>query len=530
MHNDKQKYNDDALRDWDDGLEVVDLDTFDDRDDGLEVVDLNTLDDIDGDAQHARIPSWSAPVLRWQHSFNRRRWRTFVASCSLLLVVLVVSMNLHSTLVLFTHVRDGLATRLIKPQPLLDEHLPKPVSVSPSLVIPLAQNGFSCVTSESWSPDGALIALLGYASGCQYDSQNSIGLATIQDAYVGKRLVQIQPDVLVKKTFYTQFSAIHDSLIINYQNVTWSPDKIHLALLFSLHTKSQIGGAQFSGVLLFDTRHKTSQVFLQQVDGKPTYQISTSSYEEWDIQHGTLLPTPVQENEDPFVVSPSIPAAEEYAWNQKGELLPQTHAPSTHGIGSMVGDPSFSVWQSGGIILVRQDEAGGTTFAPGIFVWNVDFLAWSPDGRYLINGAYLAARLEPQGHPKPDKQTLIAFHLENLPVLPVRDSALLNALLQLRASQTVGSMFQLMVTWAPNGQYMITTAYGFAKKTLYSTKRGFPVATLMAPKTDGSGGLSSHNSYYAFSFPNWSPDSTHLMAQDPGTSAVVVWSIPKGVQ
>ena len=518
MRDDEQAQSGDLHADWEDDLDV-------------EIVDLETLDDTDEHAQKPPIPSWSVPVLQWQHSFNRRRWRTITTTTSLLLVFLVLALNLHTTSVLLTTVRNGIAARLIKQQPKLEERLPTPVSISPSLVIPLSQMGFSCVTSEAWSPDSTAIALLGYTRGCEYDSDNAVGLATIQDAHTGQRLVQLHPDTLIKKTFYAQFPAIHDGLLLYYEAASWSPDKIHLALLFDIHTKSQIGGAQFSGVLLFDQKHKSTRILLQQDESGPSYQVSASSYMEWDILHGNFVPTPILENDDPFVFSSSIPVADTYAWNNNGELVPQTHvtAHSTD-IGSTNGSPSFTVWQPGDVELVKQDQSGGIIFAPGIFVWEVSFLTWSPDGRYLINGAFLAARLEPPGHPRPDQKTLVAFHMENLPVLPVRDAALFSVLQLLSSTQTVGTLYHMIVSWSPNGQLMGMTTYEFSKKNLYSTKRGYPVATLQAPQTNMFGVQSSHEGYYAFSSPNWSPDSTHVLAQDPNTNAVVVWSIPSGLK
>lgn len=516
MRGDKQAKSGDFDANWEDDVEIVDLDT---------------LNETDEDTQKFHVPSWSVPVLQWQHSFNRQRWRTITTTCSVLLVCLVLALNLHTTLTLLTTVRNSVAARLVKQQPLLAERLPIPMNITPSLVIPLAQMGFSCVTSEAWSPDSTTIALLGYTTGCEYDSDNAVGLATIQDAHTGQRIVQLQPDTLIKKAFYAQFPAIHDGLLLYYQTASWSPDKIHLALLFDIHTKSQVGGAEFSGVLLFDQKHKSTRVLLQQNESMPTYQVSASSYMEWDISHGNLVPTPTLENEDPFVFSSSIPVAEEYAWNNNGELVPQTHSTShSSGIGSTNGSPSFTVWQPGGVELVKQDQSGGVTFAPGIFVWDVNFITWSPDGRYLINGAFLSARLEPPGHPRPDQKTLVAFHMENLPVLPVRDAALLSALKLLSSAQTIGTLYHMIVSWSPNGQLMGMTTYEFSKKNLYSTKRGYPVATLQAPKTNVPNAQSSHEGYYAFSSPNWSPDSTHVLAQDPTTNAVVVWSIPSGLK
>ncbi len=510
---DEQIHSDNVYDDWDDDIEIVDLEA------------------LDVDAQKAPIPVWSQPVLRWQHSFTRRRWRTIASTCSLLLVLLVLALSLHTTLTFLATVRNTLAARLVHQQPLLQEHLPTPVTITPSLVIPLAQNGFSCVTSEAWSPDSTAIALLGYTAGCEYNSDSAVGLATIQDARTGQRIVQLRPDAPIKKAFYAQFPAIHDSLILYYQDATWSPDRIHLALLFSLHTQSEVNGAQFSGVLLYDQKHKSIRVLLQHIENVPMYVVSESSYEEWDVLHGDVVPTPVLENDDPLVFSPNIPAAEEYAWNNKGELMPQTHALTrSTGIGSTNGDPSFTVWQPGGVELVKQDQSGGTLFAPGIFVWVVNFITWSPDGRYLINGAFLAARLEPPGHPRPDNKTLFAFHMEDLPVLPIRDAALLSALKLLSSAQTIGTLYHMIVSWSPNGQLMGMTTYEFLKKNLYSTKRGYPVATLQAPKADGILVQSSHNGYYAFSYPIWSPDGTHILAQDPATNAAVVWNIPRGLK
>ena len=505
-------------------------DLFADWEDDIEIVDLETLDELDEDTQKTRIPSWSVPVLRWQQSFTRRRWRTFATTCFVLLVCLVISLNLHTTLALLATVRSGIAARLIKQQPLFEEHLPIPTPITPSLVIPLSQNGFSCVTSEAWSPDSAVIALLGYASGCEYDSENAVGLVAIQDAYTGQRLVQLHPDIPIKKKFYALFPAIHDGLILYYQDAIWSPDKIQLALLFSVHTKSQFGGAEFSGVLMYDSLHKSVRVLLQQDEAKPLYQVGASSYTEWDIRSGNLVPAPTLENDDPFVFNSSIPVAEAYTWSEGGKLVPQTHVTKqSTGIGSMNGDSSFTVWQPGGVELVKQDERGGVTFEPGIFVWSVGFITWSPDGRYLINGAYLAARLEPSGYPRPDHKTLVAFHMENLPVLPIRDAALLSALKYLSSNQTIGTLYHMVISWSPDGQFMNTTAYELSKKSLYSTKRGFLVANLQAPKNDGLNVQSSHSSYYAFGYPIWSPDSRRILALDPATNAVIVWNIPAGL-
>ncbi|GAC1397348.1 MAG: hypothetical protein NVS4B12_05420 [Ktedonobacteraceae bacterium] len=519
MRDEEHRESEDVEVEWEDDLDV-------------DIVDLALSDDTNEPFPKTAIPSWSVkPVLRWQNSFNRRRWRFISITCSLLLVCLVLALNLRTTLAVLTNARTIVTSRLIKQSPTLNERLPPPVNIAPSLVIPLSQVGFSCITSEAWFPDSTAIALLGYEKGCEYDTDNAVGLATIQDAHTGKRIARLQPDTLIKKTFYTQFPAIHDNLVFNYQSALWSPDKVHLAFLFTLHTKSQIGSAGFSGVLVFDLKQRSTRVLLHLQENQSEYQISASSYMEWDTQRGITIPTPQIENSDPFVFSSSIPVAEEYTWGSNGELMPQTHETfRSSDIGSTNGSPSFTVWQPGGVELVKQDQSGGITFEPGIFVWDVDFIAWSPDGRYLINDAFLAARLEPPGYPRPDQKTLVAFHMENLPILPVRDAALLSALKLISSAHTIGTFYHMIVSWSPNGQLMGMTSYEFLKKNLYSTKRGYLVATLQAPKTDALIVQGSHEGYFAFSSPNWSPDSTRILAQDPTANAVVVWNIPSGLK
>ncbi len=509
------------------------FDTEWDEDLDVEIVDLGSFDDTEEDAplplRKTHIPGWSVePVLRWQRSFNRKRWRTMSVAFSLLLVCLVLLLNLHTTTTLLTNARNAIASRILKQAPRLTEKLPTPLTLTPTLDISLAQTGYTCITSEAWSADSSLIALLGYSSGCEYDSENAIGLMTIHDAYNGTRLVRLEPDAPIKKAFYAQFPAIHDSVILYYQTVTWSPDKQHLALLFNLHTRSQVGGAAFSGALVFDSNKQTSRVFLQQQDITSSYQTSSSTYLEWDTQSGQTIATPFVENIDPFVFSSNIPVAPEYTWDNDGTLIPHFQKTIHDKIGNPNGDTSFTIWQPGSVQLIKQDETGGVTFSPGVFVWSVFFTAWSPDGRYLINGAYVVARLEPPGHPKPDRKILTAFHMENLPVLPIRDAALLSALRALDSAQNPSMFYQ--IAWSPNGKLMSLTAYEQGNKTLYSSKGGYIVATLQVPRVNPFDAQSSHMGYYADSGTTWSPDGTRIFAQNPATNSVVVWNVPSGLQ
>jgi hypothetical protein len=521
---DKERMSRDGFdAEWDEDLdvEIVDLESFDD-----------TEDDVPTPLRKTHIPSWSVkPVLRWQRSFSRKRWRTISVVFSLFLVCLVLLLNLHITTTLLTNARNAIASRILKQTPQLTEKLPTPLTLTPTLDISLATTGYTCVTSEAWSHDSSQIALLGYSSGCEYDTENAIGLATIHDAYNGSRLVRLEPDTPIKQAFYAQFPAIHDSVILYYQTITWSPDKQHLALLFNLHTRSQVGGAAFSGVLIFDANKQTSRVFLQQQDTTSFYQTSSSAYLEWDTKSGQTIATPFVENIDPFVYSSNIPVAQAYTWDNDGTLMPHfQNTTRTTKVGNPNGDTSFTIWQPGNVELIKQDETGGITFSPGVFVWSVLFTTWSPDGRYLINGAYLAARVDLPGHPIPDKKTLTAFHMENLPVLPLRDAALLSALRALVSSENASAFLHMNVGWSPNGQLMLMTTYEQSRKTLYSSKRGYTVARLQAPKINSFDVQSTHLGYYAYSSASWSPDGTRIFAQDPGTNAVVVWNVPPGLQ
>ncbi len=501
--------------------------TYDDGewDDNIEVVDLPLAEDTDARPLKTVVPAWSVePVLRWQRSFTRKRWRTLGVLCTLVLLAGILVANLHGTLTLLTNVRTTIATRFITSPPQLTERLPTPLSITPSLMIPLAEAGFSCVTSTAWSPTGLAIALLGYASGCQYDSGNAVGLVSIYDAYSAKRLLQLHPDELIKQQFYKQFPAIHDTLLFYYHEISWSPDKKNIAILFSMHTSAQIGGAAFFGLVLFDQKQQSTRVLLRQEVNVGSYQLSATSYNEWDIQHGETIATPSVQNVDPFVFSSNIPVTEKYAWGDNGAFLPQpqkTIQPST--VGNPNGDTSFTLWQSGSVEVLKQDQSGGAHFDAGIFVWVTSFTTWSPDGRYIIDGVFIAARLEPPGHPRPDRKTLVAFHMENLPILPIHDTALLSALQRLNATQKQGAFYPTNISWSLNGLLM-SLATSEQKKTLYSVTSGYPVALLTSFTSKAPSGQSTN--YYWDNSINWSPDSTRVLAQDAPAKSIVVWNIP----
>ena len=512
MRDKKQRKN--AGGEWDDDLEV-------------ELIDLDTLEDT-AESHPAKTvaPTWSVePILRWQRSFTRKRWRTVSMLCMFALVCLVLVTNVRGVAGFFTNTRTALAARLIKQPPKLGERLPTPLTVTPSLTLPFADAGFSCVTSDAWSPTGRAIALLGYAAGCEYDSGKAVGLVTLYDAQTGKRLLRLSPDPLIKEKFYKQFPAIHDTLLFYYHEISWSPDKKHLAVLFYLHTSSQIGGAAFYGVLLFDQQQQNTRVVLQQQVNVGSYQLSANSYREWDTRNEAVIPTPSVENVDPFVFSSNIPFTEKYAWGDNGAFLPQPRkVASTTAIGNTKGDASFTLWQPGSVEVIKQDQSGGVYFEPGIFVWVTEFTTWSPDGRYLIDGIFLAALLEPPGYPRPNHKTLVAFHMENLPVLPIHDPSLLSALRILNVAQTAGVFYQMNISWSFNGRLMSITTNKSGQRMLYSAAHGYPSVNLIVPK--GQGAQNPSSGYFAYSSIDWSPDSTRVLAQDPTLNGIAVWDIP----
>lgn len=358
------------------------------------------------------------------------------------------------------------------------------------VAIRMQADGLSCLQTLTWAPDSRRVAMVGYRQQCPIGSgKYQRSLLNIYDTNSGRRLREIEPDKPILAAISTLLPAqILADPIIYYTALLWSGQAQRLALPFSVW---QLPGQHtLEGVLLLDENGRHARVLLQ----RPT---ASAPYDEWDVQRGTLVSTSLNLPASPIFFS-TLPAAPAYRWRPEGALLPDSRA-SQGRIGNPVGDASFSFWQPGRAWLLT--SLGGAVEKPGVYLWETLFSAWSPDGRYLLALEVASGRLQPAGIAPPRPQTLTNFQLDDAPLMPVRDAAML-AVLRLLPQAPSELTQSLALAWRPDGH--VLAAYGFVLDVglvvnLYESTTGRQLLSLPTPTSGSSPTLL------------WSPDGSRLL-------------------
>ena len=494
------------------------------EDDAVEIVDLEPPEEIGTSSAF-----WSASrFLAWQRSWNRRRFRQVTTLSMLVLIAAVVLFSMHGALPFLDNLGgNNVAPPLANMSLLANNPVPAPLHIKPALELLPQENGIACLFDSAWSPNSAYIAFLGYEKDCVYGSHvYERGLVSIYNGTSGKLVRQFSPDNTIFQLLHSQFPAIHVALDIYYGSILWSPDGRHIALTFSLGlpTRTPLPTGNIVGVALVDNGNGHEHVMLSTHanDGLPV---------EWDLQKRQAMVQTVIPSLMPSLNTgtniPDIPAFA-YHWGPNGTLVPDfirghyLHIPRSKvgksqigRIGNPDGDSSFTIWQPGIGMLNTRDSMGGT-YAPGIFTWNTNFTAWSPDERYLITSVNLQGILQLPDHPLPTWQTLAKFHMDHVSYFPLRDVALQNLLLALNSAT-----FNVVVAWQPAGYVLAAYDYGMIDLDMYDSATGFEMALLALPdelRTDLSG----------TTMLRWSPDGSHLLLFDPELSTVTIWNVSKG--
>lgn len=91
------------------------------------------------------------------------------------------------------------------------------------------------------------------------------------------------------------------------------------------------------------------------------------------------------------------------------------------------GGRSFGLWQPGQIQAIAVLVPGQQT-PTYLYVFQTTFAAWSPDGRYFVDQLSMSGLLLPAGRPAPGWAVLRAAQVDQLGTLPIRDTALQQAL------------------------------------------------------------------------------------------------------
>lgn len=494
------------------------------EDDAVEIVDLEPSEESGGTTAF-----WSASrFLAWQRSWNRRRFRLFTTLSMGVLIASVLLFTMRGSLPFLAGSDGTVAPPLANMSLLANNVAPAPLHIKPALELLPQENGIACLFDLAWSPNSAYIAFLGYEKDCVYGSHvYERGLVAVYNGTSGKLLRLFSPDSAIMQRLRNQFPTIHAAPGIYYGSILWSPDGQRIALMFSLGlpTRNPLPSGTIAGVALVDNGGHVQVMLSAHADnGLPV---------EWDLQKQqpmaqTVIPS-LLPSANTGTAIPAIPAFA-YHWGPNGALMPDfirdryLHIPRSKmgksqigRIGNPDGDPSFTIWQPG-IGMMNTQDSTGDIYAPGIFTWNSDFSAWSPDARYLISSVNLQGLLQLPEHPLPDQQTLAKFHLDSIPYFPVRDGALQHLLLALNSST-----FNVVVSWQPTGYVLAAYDYGMIDLDMYDSVTGFEVALLALPalpdefRTDLAG----------TTMLRWSPDGSRLLLFDPELSTVTIWDVSK---
>ncbi len=407
-------------------------------------------------------------------------------------------------------------------------HQPASPSSGSSDVLLFEQNTLRCLADTAWSPDNQQIAVLGYGVYCPQppgQSQYVPGLVNVYDGHSAKLLAHVHPDTAIQSTLkkqFKQFAGKQASPAIYYRNVLWSPDGQYLAVLFGAVSSPDPNVPRIDGVFLLEKDGK-QRVFLQQETPEES---KFYSYVRWDLQQGvaTLVPLfALNANSNEFTF-PS--GALSYHWGAGDVLVPDTQtgntspsAPALSPVGNPDGDSSFSTWQPGYIFYLTR-SGNGSLYEPGVYVWHTFFTAWSPDGRFLVEGLAGGARLEVPGQKSLDPQALKDLGVDKLHVLQVHNKALvqvlhtLSSLPNINGNPNGGGGPSINVSWRPDGRVLAMDNAGHVD--IYDCATGRKLSSL-APSTppDRLNGFQD--------VLRWSPDGTHLLLSSTDWGPMQLW-------
>jgi len=466
-------------------------------------VELSDLDRLQEKRWH--LPAWAAQMLRdWRIPRHRRRLRKISNAGLLFVIVLVIALLSGNDF--FALVTNGLHSGFgLFPQS--SSHPAVQSQSSMYFAAPLepvrGQDKLACLLDAQWSPNGDAIAVLGYQYACP-GNHNEPGILNVYNARTGKLIAQWQPDDTVLNiinapspkspaapsvgiTAISSYGAANSGsqnagstrlLPFSYMHVMWSPNEQQLAISFFVYFEPQPAAY---GVLIMNVNGGSAHVIFQPPNLPPQTPV------EWDISEGQALG---------FT---NIPPALTYRWGTRGRLAPdallsdnkQKQLLLSGAIGNPDGNVVFAIWQPGNVTLSKFS---------GLFGWSTNFAAWSPDGRYLIDGISMQGLFEPPGSSLPDAQTLSKLKSQQYSLLPPHDVALL----EVAAESQV-------VSWRPDGRVLAAlTDLGYV--LLFDCQTGYEL-----------GVLNQHPLIDTRALLRWSPDGSHLLLSSAQDGVMRIW-------
>lgn len=480
------------------------------EDSAVEITDLEMPEE--GDENNAYLLP-ARKFLAWQRSLSRRQVRLATALGLLLLVSLVVLLSLQTTVPLLIGFHQQTTSSSVR-QPL-------PVAIRPSASILPQNDGIVCVADVAWSKDSRFLAVIGYQKSCTLENdQYEPGFVGIYNALSGHLVAHFQPDGIILSALRTRYPQVQGTPIIFYNHILFSLNQQRIALTFSIFNILQPATARIStfyGVLLTNRAGLPEEILLQP-------QKNNTTITEWDLARGIEIDAPVIAS-GATLFAVASPATFTYMWNENGSLYlgaqKSGFSKSLYDpVGTPIGVSSFSLWQPGSIELTTQ-TGNGRVHLPGAYIWNSYFAAWSPNERYLFDTVYVQGRFEITGQPQLTHQALVDLHVEDQPLLPIRDAALLHILETMTGAPD--NLSEQLIAWRPDGLTLAQYDSGTVDLDLFDCTTGFQVASLLLP-TNANTGTSGYNVLL-----RWSPDGTHLLLFDRQFGSIVLWHISRTV-
>lgn len=411
-------------------------------------------------------------------------------------------------------------------------------------VLTFTHNPIACPAAAAWSPDAALVAVVGFtacplnqaypASGpasnvalTTYDARNGQPLQTT-DLGQPITIQALPPNVRGNSTATSQAQVLIGALL-------WSAHTHQLSLSITTFYDDPNGNGQpviYDSALVLVPDQGAPRVL--STPGSPSSgpfagsaatSLAPFQVTRWDLSTGSAS-----------VIS--VPQALAYTWGSNSTLnasLPLPAAPgvtvptvAVAAIGDPGGDISFSAWQRGsvgfGLVCGGNNSAACCVDTTHLTATVGSPIAWSPDGRYVLvpESGILAGGAVGQFPAPPVNATNVpgacagASSSNQFTALPIRDAGLASGLRAFDLTR-VG----LVVAWSPDGQRIAVRAdhslSGSAHElSIFDCRSGKLIGSFSAQQIQHGlpAGRGSSTQVSIGLPPIWSPDSTHLLVLD----------------
>lgn len=407
------------------------------------------------------------------------------------------------------------------------------------LALDPATYGLACVAGAAWSPDSASIAILGTRHGCAESTPGAYypAVVAIVNAKNGHILTSLQPDATVLTRFDLHVPQDGAPIIgpddpgangdliqpgVIYDSPIWSPDSASIAVPFSFAYMATppAGGSSPAQRVSVSGVYVGADAGAASGSGGSAFGVTLSQQipyvAEWNVKTGQPVVAPGSPDSGLYggTVAQLEPASLSYSWRPDGSLAgsgalttSQPPAPAPPGlVGNPDGGTSFTVWQG----MHVQADAGDpqSPQAAAAFMADAHFLAWSPDGTYLLSASY-DWRIQPGKQAVPTAIELQREGVANRPLLPIRDAAM-DAMLSPAAGTHPYTFASDAFAWSPDGKLLAAIADGGANTIsadvtvlIASCATGKTLATLQVG--------SSSTAFGNIASLQWSPDGKRLL-------------------